>query len=77
MRETHRPEFIVGRDSRNRRKSGLQCGEQGSPETAHSKAFLLLAGAMVLAAFGVNCQGTIGLYVSLFYIRGGDREGAT
>ena len=46
-------------------------------ETARSKAFLLLLGAMVLVTFGVNCQGTIGLYVSIFYICGGDKEAAT
>ena len=46
-------------------------------ETARSRAFLLLLGATALVTFGVNCQGTISLYISIFYIFGGDKGAAT
>jgi len=42
-------------------------------ETVRSRAFVLLLGALVLATFAVNCQGTIGLYISIFYICGGNK----
>ena len=46
-------------------------------DTARNRSFLLLLGAMVLVTLGVNCQGTIGLYLSIDYIFGGDKGAAT
>jgi len=46
-------------------------------ETARSRAFILILGALVLATFAVNCQGTIILYITIFHIFGGNKLHAT
>ena len=72
------PALIFREKAQAPRRSGEKVNVLGAVrETVRSRAFLLLVGANVLATFAVNCQGTIILYITIYYMFAGDKAATT